>query len=137
MCDTNKNVTNIGVIIKGVYSLSLSPKWLAWCQGTQHQCEHTFKYQELPAQEWGIPPQISDSCQIEPKCGIEIKSLLFCNKASPKKKANVKGTKAVFLETKWPKVVILEDCIFFCEIAIFLKNGPKFSHYAFLFFFGG
>jgi len=31
MCDTNKNVTNMGVIIKEVYLLSLSPKWLAWC----------------------------------------------------------------------------------------------------------
>ncbi len=31
MSDTNKNVTNMGVIIKRVYLLGLSPKWLAWC----------------------------------------------------------------------------------------------------------
>jgi hypothetical protein len=42
MCDTNKNVTKIGVITKGIYFITHNLKFFGFFE--KYQCEYNFEY---------------------------------------------------------------------------------------------
>jgi hypothetical protein len=42
MCDTNKNVTKMGVIIKGIYFITHNLKFFGFFN--KYQCEYIFEY---------------------------------------------------------------------------------------------